>query len=341
MAKADLLPGIDVKETDTEALAAELAALARPKNTRRAYDYAWADFERFCDRITARPLPARPSTVARYLADCQERGLSISALEQRRGAIRDRHLARKIVDPNKDPYVHQVWTGILMTSQREIKKKQAIMEPGLRTLLDAIDDEVKKAGIMADLSLRLQAFRDKALFLLMFKGKMLPAELSTLMRDQIKSADYGFMLTGVNRSDIPKKGRDVELRFSPRSPLCPARALQEWLRITEMGDESYEGPIFQGIDINGSLRGTALTTNAIWKIFQRRCASAGLDTKLCSVRSIRSGGMHQDAFNGKTDDEIIRGAGLAPITKPLHAKSLASARKLGKSQTVPPPVLKI
>ena len=43
------------------------AAAAQSPGTRRAYDSAWARFERWCATHQHRPLPARPDVVAAYL----------------------------------------------------------------------------------------------------------------------------------------------------------------------------------------------------------------------------------------------------------------------------------
>src|SRR5262249_40067772 len=72
--------------------ASEYLHQAKAPNTRKAYRADWADFVAWCKRYRREPLPARPDTVAYYLADLSSR-LKVSTLQRRLATIAEAHRA--------------------------------------------------------------------------------------------------------------------------------------------------------------------------------------------------------------------------------------------------------
>ena len=81
-----------IAETDSR-LHAEIAAArgyraqAKAANTLRAYASDWNQFEGWCDERSLEPLPARPETVATYLASLAVAGKAATTIARHLAAI--------------------------------------------------------------------------------------------------------------------------------------------------------------------------------------------------------------------------------------------------------------
>src|SRR5918911_1925276 len=106
--------------------ASEYVHLAKAPNTRKAYRADWADFVTWCKKYRRAPLPARPDTVAYYLADKSSR-LKVSTLQRRLATIAEAHRAAGFESPNRHAQVRLVWQGI----RREKGVAQQHMKPAL------------------------------------------------------------------------------------------------------------------------------------------------------------------------------------------------------------------
>ena len=84
------------------------SAKSLASNTRRAYDSAWKFFVAWCREKGCQALPADAETVAAYLVNRVDQGLSMSTLQQDRTAIRYRHEAQGFENPTSSPGVRRV-----------------------------------------------------------------------------------------------------------------------------------------------------------------------------------------------------------------------------------------
>lgn len=81
-------------------------------STRRNYLAAWRRFETWADREGVNPMPALPETVAAYLAERAESGLSPSSLRMDRAAIRYHHTEAGHANPADNEGVRRVLRGL-------------------------------------------------------------------------------------------------------------------------------------------------------------------------------------------------------------------------------------
>ena len=91
-------------------------------NTRRTYDAQWRIFQRWCEEVGLRPLPAEPLTVARYLAARANSGASIATLQLAASVISKAHEWAKVESPCRDPGVRaslKGWGRRLAKPQRQ------------------------------------------------------------------------------------------------------------------------------------------------------------------------------------------------------------------------------
>ena len=92
---------------------------ATAEATRRVYAGAWTRFVDWCDRQDVECLPAHPVSVATYLADRADAGLSPSSIRLDRAAIRAYHLENGHRSPTDHPGVKRAALGIVHTAASE------------------------------------------------------------------------------------------------------------------------------------------------------------------------------------------------------------------------------
>ena len=91
-------------------------------NTKRVYAAQWKLFDKWCDQVGLRSLPAEPLTVARYLAARANSGASIATLRLAASAISKAHEWAKLESPGRDPGVRaslKGWARRLAKPQRQ------------------------------------------------------------------------------------------------------------------------------------------------------------------------------------------------------------------------------
>jgi integrase len=191
----------------------ERASLA--PTTLRAYGQAWRDFGDWCALRGLASLPARPSSVAAYLAKLADRGRSISTIRICVAAIARAHAlgAGDISDPTATIAVRQVVAGISRLRGTAPKKKDALTLERLALALDGLDGS-------------LRALRDRALVLVGFAAALRRSELVALDIVDLSFRETGVVVT-VRRSktDQAGQGREIGIPFVTSGAPCPVRAL--------------------------------------------------------------------------------------------------------------------
>ena len=107
---------LDISDQDREATQAVASGLrdAKAGNTRRAYAYAWRQFQTWADAGGHNALPATPQTVALYLGHLAATGRSLASVRQARSAISHYHSAagtQKADNPARHPVVAEPVKG--------------------------------------------------------------------------------------------------------------------------------------------------------------------------------------------------------------------------------------
>ena len=246
---------------------------AMAANTRRAYRSDWRIFTTWCDMHGLAPLPAAPSTVARFLT-AQAATLKVASLHRRLAAIVQAHRAAGYASPSDDATVRTVWRGIRRTKGTATAKKRALLTSDIRALLAVLPNSPSGA-------------RDRALLLLGFAGALRRSELVALDVDDIEAVEGKGLLVRVRRSQTDQKGRGIQVPIHPGSdPLtCPVQALAAWLAVAGI----TEGPIFRPVDRHQRIGPGRLTAQTVALIVKRAATAAGLDPARFAGDSLRAG----------------------------------------------------
>ena len=104
-----------LKEAHVEAIVST-ARESHAKSTRRHYESAWRAFVAWCEAGGHEPLPAAPETVADYLTDRTNDGVSVSTLQLARAAIRYQHESTGLDSPTHAAGMARVLRGLLRSA---------------------------------------------------------------------------------------------------------------------------------------------------------------------------------------------------------------------------------
>jgi site-specific recombinase XerD len=268
------------------ALAPDLAAAvnyARSEKspaTRKAYGTDFRLFKAWCDGKGAQALPAAPETVAAFLAAEAEAGVRPSTLGRRVAAIRYAHRLASLAAPTDAEGVKATLRGIRRSvGARKVRKAPALAER-VKAMAAASPDT-------------LAGKRDRALILLGFAGAFRRSELVALDVADIEESEAGLRVT-IRHSKTDQDGEGATIAIARGAVACPVRALREWLDAA--GIES--GALFRPVNKSGGVANTRLTDRSVANIVKAMAGSVGLDAKLFSGHSLRSGFLTSAASNG-------------------------------------------
>jgi len=273
-------------------LASGFLSKSKADNTRKAYASDWDDFIHWCKRFQRRPLPADPSTVAYYLADCSAR-LKTSTLQRRLATIAEAHKTAEFESPTRHAHVRLVWAGI----RREKGTAQLHRKPVLTRHL---------VGMLEALPGTLLGLRDRALLLLGFAGAMRRSELVGLDVSDLSVGDEGLtVLIRKSKTDPEGAGRTLGIPTGANEATCPVKAVLAWLDATKLDD----GPLFRRIDRHGFIAERRLCAKAVADVVKRTMTAAGKNNRLYSGHSLRAGLITQAAMNGVSERSIAEQSG--------------------------------
>jgi site-specific recombinase XerD len=262
------------------AAAVDLAKAEKAASTRKAYATDFRLFKEWCDGKGASSLPARPETVAAFLAAEAANGTKPSTLGRRVAAIRYAHKLAHLDTPTDSEAVKATLRGIRRTfGGARIRKAPAIA--------------AKVQAMVALAPDRLTGLRDRALLLLGFAGAFRRSELVALDVADIDETETGLLVT-IRRSKTDQEGEGVTIAIARGTIACPARALREWLDAA--GIET--GAIFRPINKAGTVAAERLTCRSVANIVKSYATLAGFDATTFSGHSLRSGFLTSAAAKG-------------------------------------------
>ena len=287
--------------------------------TLRAYEADWRQFAAWCAARRLAPLPASPETVGEYLAESGE-GFARATLRRRVAAIaRACRSAGQPLD-TRHKAIRDVLRGIGRTHGAPPKRAQALTLADVQALVSTCGTDA--AGL-----------RDRALLLLGFAAALRRSELCALEVEHLAFGAEGVELL-LPRSKTDKDGEGVRL-FLPLGRFeatCPVRAMRDWLEAAGL----RHGPVFRAITRHGTLRGSALSGEAVRLIVIRHARLAGLEaTRLepVSPHGLRAGFVTTAYRNGVSDEEIMghtRHRSLSVMRSYVRRAKLGSASPAGK-----------
>ena len=299
------LPAVPVTTTnaltqlpsDVATRAHGLAVQSRAESTLTTYRRRWLAFVQWCEPHGLSPLPAAPTTVAGWVADC---GKSISTIRVTLSAIVAAHRIAQYDDPTKHEVVRAVLRGLRREQGTAQKQVAPILTEPLRKMIEATPDTPL-------------GHRDRAMLLIGFAGAFRRSEVAALRLDHLDWRPEGLVVTlHRSKTDQDGEGRRVGIPYGSDPATCPVRVLRSWL--AWMGEQARQrAPVapetlFPAVTPTGCL-GAPLSGHAVAQVVKRAAARAGLDPATVSGHSLRAGFATQAAMSGASERSIARQTG--------------------------------
>ncbi len=326
MPNQDPLPFCDLPEAPPSAGPHDVSRLqwrAKATATADAYGKDVAHFETWCEAHNLTPLPAKPQTLVRYLADHEEAG--IPTLRRRLFAIAHAHRMMDHPTPTTSPSVREAWAGLLARRNHHPDVTEALGVADIRRVVAGIDAGGEAAG--DDPHERLAALRDRAMVLCTYSGACTRAELASARVGQLFPIEGGMVMI-VRAGDRPARRATL---FRGETGLDPVSSLERWLSVATI----REGPVFRGVDRHGNVSGIALHPSSVNDILKRRFALAGLDITHYSAQALRVGAIGEAAARGAEMQAILDHAGIKreetvfPIVSRARREGVPAGKLLG------------
>lgn len=200
--------GHSLVEADVLERAHEYARASKATNTIKTHGSAWRAFCSWCRARGLQPLPARPETVAGYLA-ARAPELRPSSLQIHLSAIAQAHRLAGIDNPARHEVVKAVIAGIRRRHGTARVQKAAITVADLRSMLDVAGDD-------------LRGLRDRALLLVGFTAGLRRSELVGLDVDDLDFRDGGLaLMVKRSKTDQDGAGRVIPIGHGGHARTCP------------------------------------------------------------------------------------------------------------------------
>lgn len=274
-----------IEQREREALEKSLS-----KNTRRAYESDWKDFEDWCRIHGDSSLPASVATLKGYFLDRSEE-LSKATLARRIAAICRSHKENRHDSPTVDPRFRSIMAGIRKTKQGAQRAKQALLVEDLTEILEQIDNMTTKGK------------RDQALLLIGFTAALRRSELVALDKEDLRFTSDGIIIkVRHSKTDEEGVGEEVGIPRGRKPATCAVTKLKAWLDTLNI----ERGPIFRRILKNGVILQDRLSDHAVATIVKSYVGHAGFSPKEYSGHSLRAGLATSAALAGQSYGQIMQ-----------------------------------
>ena len=256
-------------------------AASKSLNTLRAYKSDFSDFKSFCIKLNLPFLATNFKVIALYLTHLSK-SHKFSTLKRRLSSIKVIHsLKGHHIDTNH-PLIRENLEGI--------KRKIGIYQKGKKPLL--INDLHKIIDVIESNKVHkyITLLRDKAILLIGFSGAFRRSEIVNL-----KESDLEFVVKGLkislrrSKSDQYGEGLVKAIPYFNNKKYCAVIALQNWMA----ANTKKKDFLFPYSDKTVSL------------ILKKYLNLIGLDSKLYSGHSLRSGFATSTAAHGADERSIM------------------------------------
>ncbi|MDE2676431.1 MAG: tyrosine-type recombinase/integrase [Gemmatimonadota bacterium] len=210
-------------------------------STRRNYAGAWRQFARWSEREGFDALPAKPETVAAYLAERANDGLSPASLRMDRAAIRYRHSEAGHANPADNEGVRRVLRGLTRRAAwegRAPKQAAALTAKALEAIRSTA--HLRRTGpggrTEGTRTARRRGRVDVALISVMRDAMLRRSEAAALTWADVEFRSDGSARVNVRRSKSDQDGNGATLYVG--------RAAATALQAIYSPDASLESPVF-------------------------------------------------------------------------------------------------
>lgn len=269
---------------DLHEQAKTFVSASQSKSTIRAYQSDWRIFEDFCFQNNLDCMPASVATVVYFLTHEANAGKKVKTIERRLSAIADYHLKMSEVPPTQQKGSQAITAalrGIKRTLGVAVDKKHPATDDVILQMLGKINGS------------DMISLRDRALISFGFASAMRRSEISALNFEDLVFNDQGVIIH-IRRSKSDQEGAGQTVTVPTGRIIKPVETLKKWLECANI----TQGPVFRAVIKSGKrCRKEALTSDSIARIIKNRACDAGLDPKLFSGHSLRSGFVTTAGFN--------------------------------------------
>ena len=219
--------------------ARDFAAARVSDNTRRAYAFDWAVFQRWCAKKGFDPAIPSPELVGLFLTAMATgdgvKKAGASTIERRLSALTTTYRSRGTPLDRNDRHVVDVLAGIKRKIGQPPVKKQALYS----------EDVIAMLGVLPQ---TLRGLRDRAIILIGFAGGLRRSEIVGLDcgpqqtedgSGWIEASSEGLLLTIRGKTGW----RAVEIARGSRPQSCPVQAMETWLSFAKI----QNGPVFRRV----------------------------------------------------------------------------------------------
>ncbi|WP_018588775.1 tyrosine-type recombinase/integrase [Salinispora arenicola] len=301
-----LRPGADVawlRELANDV--ATYAQASRATATRRKYDAGWQAFTDWgAEYGVPTELPTPVEVVALYLAQMVREHLTISTMDGRLAAIRDRHLDAGLLPPTDDPRLRRTRKGVRRLRGRPGEGVPAVDLRLLTAMLATLPTNApEQSAALPARRAHLAALRDRCLLTVGFFAALRREELTGLPVDHLELRPEGLrLIIARSKADQEGRGRRIDLPEAPAQVawLCPVRATLAWLDTSGRRAHLYRTgrvrtgavPLLSGITTGARVRPTALTDRHVARVVKATATAAGQRAEIVEAlagHSLRAG----------------------------------------------------
>jgi len=252
----------------------------RSEATKEAYSSDWKAFTDWASGLDLDFLPARPSTVRRYITHlAHDRGRAASTISRALTSIRQAHQTLELTNPTISPEVVETWKGI----KRELGTAQKRAKPLLLADLRKVIDGTRPTFL---------GRRDAALLLVGWAAALRRSEIIALDFEHVEFVPEGMIITiPKSKTDQEGEGYRLGIPLAREERFCPTKRLEKWITLARI----ESGPLFFAIGTPGKKwiakidERRRIAPRLVNAIIKRRLERAGFTARGYSGHSLRAG----------------------------------------------------
>jgi len=277
--------------------AKRFASHSRAANTVRAYESDWKQFKEWCVSREQEAENAKPGAVAAFLSwFIKQDGIHLPTVLRAYSGIAKFFRLRKSEgwpERGRPIEISEVLSGMQRDYTHVVKKKQAVTEKELKSMLSTIEPGI-------------EGIRNRALILTGFFGAFRRTALVSLDVSDVTFEPAGMKIViRRDKTDQKGKGRIIGILYTSNPSLCAIRALQAWFDVSGI----KEGPIFRSFSRTKNILNKRLPAEVVANVVKKLALAANLDPTRFGGHSLRAGFVTQAARKGKSLAAIMQQTG--------------------------------
>ncbi len=266
---------------------------SKAKNTLRAYNSDFNDFNLFCVQNGFKSLPSEPKIVSLYLTNLSSKDAKISTLKRRLASIGVIHRIKGHYLDTKHPSIIENIMGIKRRKGSIRNSKKPLLINHLKQIVDVIDKQNIK---------EIKKLRDRSIILIGFSGGFRRNEIVSLNLEDLNFVNEGLKINlRRSKTDQLGEGSTKGLPYFQNTRYCPVISIKRWIQISNIDS----GPLFRRFIKGSILTEERLTDQTVALLIKQYLKFAGIDNKNYSGHSLRSGFATSAAEAGVEERNIM------------------------------------